>query len=121
MSIIEEKWELSPARNKHYIDAVKGYDYEATIQKCYYIGVGKSGFVADLVVTESEEGEAIAKLIVAAPETMRQRDMLLDACKQDAELATQAINRTPSGPLRNKLTEINILRLQAIANAKKKD
>jgi len=44
---------------------------------------------------------------------------LLDACKRDAELATQAVLRTPTGPLRNKLTEINLLRLKAITEAEK--
>ncbi len=44
---------------------------------------------------------------------------LLDACKRDAELADAAILSTPSGEYRNKLTEINILRMQAIAEVKK--
>jgi len=49
---------------------------------------------------------------------INQRDMLLEACKRDSTLANQAISRTPPGPLRNELTEINILRLQAIAKVK---
>lgn len=42
---------------------------------------------------------------------------LLKALKRDAELATVAILMTPTGPKRNRLTEINIFRLQAIALA----
>ena len=45
-------------------------------------------------------------------------DALLAACERDAELANAAILATPTGDYRNKLTEINILRLQAIAKAK---
>ena len=41
-------------------------------------------------------------------------DNLFNACKRDAELVDVAILGTPSGEYRNKLTEINILRLQAI-------
>ena len=47
----------------------------------------------------------------------QQRDALLETCKRDAELANAAISATPTGKYRNKLTEINILRLQAIAKA----
>ncbi len=43
---------------------------------------------------------------------------LLDACIRDEKLATVAILSTPTGEHRNKLTEINILRLQAISLAK---
>ncbi len=46
----------------------------------------------------------------------QQRGDLLEALKRDAFLANQAILATPTGDLRNKLTEINILRLAAIAN-----
>ncbi len=45
-------------------------------------------------------------------------DDLLNACIRDKELATAAILLTPTGEHRNKLTEINILRLQAIDLAK---
>jgi len=43
---------------------------------------------------------------------------LLDACERDALLANIAIAETPTGDLRNKLTEINILRIAAISKAK---
>lgn len=56
------------------------------------------------------ECQANARLIAAAPD-------LLDACKRDALLAAVAISKTPTGDQRNKLTEINILRLAAIAKA----
>ncbi len=59
---------------------------------------------------EREESEANARLIASSP-------ALLAACKQDAELANVAIVMTPTGKERNRLTEINILRLQAIASA----
>ncbi len=45
-------------------------------------------------------------------------DNLLDACVRDEELATAAILLTPTGERRNKLTDINILRMQAISLAK---
>ena len=45
-------------------------------------------------------------------------DDLLKACERDEELATAAILLTPTGEHRNKLTEINILRIQAISLAK---
>ncbi len=45
-------------------------------------------------------------------------DILLDACKRDAELANAAISSTPTGEYRDRLTEINILRLQAITEAR---
>ncbi len=59
-----------------------------------------------------KEAKANAHLIAAAPK-------LLEACKRDAELANVAILLTPTGEHRNKLTEINILRLQAITEAEK--
>ena len=42
---------------------------------------------------------------------------LLEALKRDSLLADTAILLTPTGPDRNRLTEINILRLAAIAAA----
>ncbi len=42
---------------------------------------------------------------------------LLEACKRDATLADVAIALTPTGKGRNRLTEINILRLAAIGKA----
>lgn len=61
---------------------------------------------------DDEETIANARLIAAAPDLLR-------ACERDALLAGIAISETPTGDLRNKLTEINILRLAAIAEAKK--
>ncbi len=55
---------------------------------------------------------AVINLMAAAP-------ALLEACKRDAYLADSAILATLTGE-RNKLTQINILRLQAIAQAKPK-
>ena len=45
---------------------------------------------------------------------------MYEALKRDELLANVAILATPSGPKRNKLTEINLLRLQAIAKAEGK-
>jgi hypothetical protein len=45
-------------------------------------------------------------------------DELVGALERDEELANAAILRTPAGEYRNKLTEINILRLQALESAK---
>ena len=42
---------------------------------------------------------------------------LLAACKRDRILADVAILSTPIGDARNELTDVNILRLQAIVNA----
>jgi len=44
---------------------------------------------------------------------------LLDACERDALLADISISATPTEDLRNKLTDINILRLAAITKAMK--
>jgi hypothetical protein len=44
-------------------------------------------------------------------------DNLLEALKRDEALAEAAIASTPTGEAREKLTEINILRLQAISEA----
>ena len=44
---------------------------------------------------------------------------LLEVLKQCELLASQAIERTPTGNLRDKLTEINLLRLQAISRIEK--
>ena len=63
--------------------------------------------------TFKPNAEANARLIAAA-------HALLAACKRDAALANIAIAATPSGPHRVRLTEINILRLQAIAEAETK-
>ncbi len=64
---------------------------------------GGSAFIGEL--------EANAQLIAAAPD-------LLAALERDAGLANAAIAATPTGKYRNKLTELNILRLEAIAKAK---
>lgn len=48
-------------------------------------------------------------------------DALYEACKRDAELANAAIIMTPTGEYRNKLTEINILRMQALSKAEGKE
>ena len=45
---------------------------------------------------------------------------LLKACERDALLADIAISATPTSDLRNKLTDINILRLDAITKAQVK-
>ncbi len=45
---------------------------------------------------------------------------LLKTCIRDAELANVAILATPTGITREKLTEINILRVQTIAEARTK-
>ncbi len=46
---------------------------------------------------------------------------MYEALKRDELLANVAILATPSGPKRNKLTEINLLRLQALAKAEGKE
>ena len=66
-------WKLQPARNQHYRDAIAGYDYEATMQRCYYLQGPEhnSHFVADLIVGTNEvldHGSANARLIAAAPD-----------------------------------------------------
>ncbi len=43
---------------------------------------------------------------------------LLTALARDGALADAAISATPTGKYRNRLTELNILRLQAIKEAK---
>lgn len=61
---------------------------------------------------QSKSFMANVHLIAAAPD-------LLAACERDEELANVAISLTPTSDYRNRLTEINILRLAAIAKAKK--
>ena len=80
-------WKLLPGRNQHYLGKVKGVDYEATMQRCYYLaGPGRRGslesFVADLIVSvpgdREADGDANARLIAAAPD-------MLGACKRAIE------------------------------------
>lgn len=58
--------------------------------------------------------EANANLISAAPD-------MYEALKRGELLANVSILATPSGPKRNKLTEINLMRLQALAKAEGKE
>jgi len=57
--------------------------------------------------------------VKADPKQTAAPDMY-DALKRDELLANVAILATPSGPKRNKLTEINILRMKALAKAENK-
>ena len=64
-------WKLKPARNMHYTAKVKGRDYEATMQKCYYVegeqhDIHVDTFVADIIIDPGME--ANANLIKAAPD-----------------------------------------------------
>ena len=52
-------------------------------------------------------------------ECWNSHDDLLAACEKAQFVYDYVICRTPTGPERNKLTERNILRLQAIAKVKK--
>ena len=65
----------------------------------------------------AELAESVEKLREDVLRVESSRDTLLKACKRDEELANAAILATPTGEYRNKLTEINILRLEAIAAA----
>ena len=64
------------------------------------------------------EIRACAKHLGIAFNRINHYDNLLEACERDEGLATAAILLTPTGEHRNKLTEINILRMQAISLAK---
>ena len=95
MSATPGPWRLLPPRNRNYRDAVRGRDYEATAQRCYYLAGpdSESHFVADIVVDGIFEiGEANANLIAAAPK-------LLAACKEavrEAECAVNPLTRLPN-------------------------
>ena len=95
MNITKEKWTISGGTN---------YSEDLFIYKAGEHCGGR-------IIATVHGDKAIASLIVAAPE-------LLAACERDAMLADHAILRTPTSPLRNKLTEVNLLRLKAISNAK---
>ena len=65
-------WTLQDRRgNSHYANASVG-SYERVMQHCFYIsGPNSSGhFVADVIVSSSDEGTANAQLIAAAPDLL---------------------------------------------------
>jgi len=107
LNITKGEWGLYDARNKYYIDRVEGRDYEATMQKCYYIGALKpfedldtSTFVADIIVDARKI--ANARLMVEAGnvanetglmprELLEQRDSLLTALETVLPTAKLAV------------------------------
>lgn len=70
---------------------------------------------AEYVITRQDHRELTEENAIEILRRWNSYPDLLKACKRDAELANVAIAATPTGKDRNKLTEINILRLAAIA------
>jgi hypothetical protein len=59
-SYTKGKWALRPGRNLLYAEKIKGLDYEATMQRCFYV-VGpehESQFVADIITDARQEENA---------------------------------------------------------------
>ncbi len=93
-------WKLLEGRNEHYLDKVPLVDYEAVLQKCYYVCGPRndSHFVADVIVTRlsTEEGEANAQLIAAAPELLKKLKIVTEeACSMDERLYIQDYYERP--------------------------
>ena len=86
-------WTLHAGRNPHYgDDKINGRDYEATLQRCYYIAgpdvrQGDSHFIADLIVERAEVGDANAALICAAPDLLAACKALLSHTRIDATIS----------------------------------
>ena len=80
MNHTKGKWRLLPGRNLHYVNKVVGRDYEATMQKCFYIcGYrSESDFIADVITKKSAEGKANARRIC---QCVNNFDELLKALK----------------------------------------
>ena len=96
LNITKGEWGLYDARNKYYIDRVEGRDYEATMQKCYYIGALKpfedldtSTFVADIIVDARKI--ANARLMVEAGNVANETGLMPRELLEQRDLAIKAL------------------------------